>query len=357
MEKKDMQKQKDDIRFETAMKWWEEMNETGDLGHVYGKIEETIDRKDRKRRRRFFLRGTAAAAVLLAVVGTWLAIDNTRIGKIPTIGKISDNAVLIMSDGSQVVLDRTTENSRVAFSDNINVIHKQGGLVYEAQENTAVSETTLYSTLNIPKGMIFDVVLEDGTHIWLNADSKLHFPATFDDDERRVRLEGEGYFDVAHDAGRPFVVETPGQAVTVLGTQFNVSAYPDEQKEFTTLVEGSVSLSLPGGGSETMLRAGQQAVLSSASGKFLVNEVDTGDISIWRAGMFSFDGHTLSEVFVMLSRWYDFDYSLDSALDDIVFKGNLRVTEDVNSIFRIIERSGQVEIAARGKTIEIKMTK
>ncbi|MCL2561931.1 MAG: FecR domain-containing protein [Rikenellaceae bacterium] len=272
----------------------------------------------------------------------------------PVISRVTADATLVMPDGSVITLNEATRNSRITSHDNIEIIHADdGGLVYETQ--SAVAEATTNTTLNVPRGMTFYIALEDGTHVWLNADSKLHFPAVFGKTERRVILEGEGYFDVKSDSQRPFIVETANQQLTILGTQFNLSAYPDEQKTLTTLVEGSVFLSVTGGGSTTVLKPGQQAVLSPEG--LIVNEVNTRDISIWRDGVFKFDGCTLSEVFIKLSRWYDFDYTLDSNAENRIFRGNIKVYEDVYPIFDVIEMVAQVGITMKGESINIKMTK
>lgn len=296
----------------------------------------------------------AAAVLLLTVVGVRFIADGPD--DIPEIGRVSAIAMLTMPDGSVVALDENSKNNHIASSENVDITHSGSTLIYESQGERPELGQALYSVLNIPKGMIFDLRLEDGTHVWLNADSRLRFPSVFGADERRVVLEGEAYFDVSENVARPFIVETGGQRLTVLGTRFNLSAYPDAGRQVTTLDQGSVSLSVPGGG-ETILKPGQQAVLSSATGRFEVGPTDAAEVSSWRDGMFVFDGDTLDEVFVKLSRWYDFNYVIDSRVGGKIVRGNLRIADDVNPIFDVIEMIAQVDITHKSGTILIEMKK
>ncbi|MCL2561600.1 MAG: FecR domain-containing protein [Rikenellaceae bacterium] len=296
-----------------------------------------------------------AAVIILAVLGGRIIIDSSDKHVIPIIGKISETAVLTMPDGSMIALDKSTENSRVATRENVDIVHTENSLICTPQSDNVASASgeISFSSLNVPRGMTFNITLEDGTHVWLNADSRLRFPVAFGDSQRRVILEGEGYFEVAPDAKRPFIVETANQKVTVLGTQFNISAYPNETRQTTTLIEGSISLSVSGSAEQFVLKPGQQAVFSCKTGGVVVKEGYTEEVSSWREGIFLFDGDTLGEVFVKLSRWYDFDYYINDGLEGKIIRGNARIPDDVNSIFSIIEMVARVEITQKSGIIHI----
>ena len=138
----------------------------------------------------------------------------------------SDKAILTLSDGSAVVLD-TAEKGRISGKDNV-IKDNNGRLSYLASSSDPVQTATGYNTLTTPKGGKYEVLLSDGSRVWLNAASSLHYPALFSGGGRRVELTGEGYFEVKHDPSKPFIVNANGTEVQVLGTHFNINAYSDE---------------------------------------------------------------------------------------------------------------------------------
>lgn len=313
------------------------------------------DRYLYRRRGRHRLRWIAAAsaAILLAAGGLWhYGGRNESRGRNTPISRISEDIRLILSDGEQILLDSRTEDGIITQHGSVSMISKNGTLIHEKQVSSIDPESELqWSTLVVPRGNQFDLILEDGTHVWLNAGSCMRFPVAFGDDERRVHMEGEAYFAVAHDMERPFIVETPRQDITVYGTEFNVYAYLDEPDERTTLMEGGVTLWSRNYGPVT-LAPGQQAVLQVD--KYIVREIDAQSSATWRNGVFVLDGITFGEVFLKLSRWYDFTYSFeDKDIAQLTFSGNLRRHDDANVIFEIIETIAKVNIDADGNRIRI----
>lgn len=196
--------------------------------------------------------------------------------------------------------------------------------------------------LSTPRGGEFKVTLEDGTTVWLNADSKLYYPDSFNGEERRVKLQGEAFFEVSKDAKRPFYVETDKQVVRVYGTQFNINAYPEEQTVLTTLLSGSISLQLVNSSrSELMLTPGHQAQWKKNSMAVNVHSVDTEQVSGWRNGWLVFDDMNLEQIMRMLARWYDITYEFKSnALKSTLFMGSISRYSDFGAVIETLEKCG-----------------
>ncbi|MBQ7442044.1 MAG: FecR domain-containing protein [Prevotella sp.] len=169
------------------------------------------------------------------------------------------------------------------------------------------------NTILLPQGKVAKIVLPDGSRVWLNARSSLIYPNKFlAGQPRRVKLNGEAYFEVAHDKSRPFIVETEKVQTRVLGTSFNVRSYNNENP-IVTLVNGSVQVSVSKGigrKSSTILKPGQQWLLSE--GKWTTMDVDTNVFTCWRDELFYFDGQTLREIMVEIGRWYNMTVLLDN---------------------------------------------
>ncbi|WP_455668958.1 FecR family protein [Phocaeicola sp.] len=172
-----------------------------------------------------------------------------------------------------------------------------------AQEITVQTQQGIH-ILNVPRGMNKKLELPDGTQVWLNAESQLEYPETFEGQERRaVRLKGEAYFEVAKDATHPFIVETDLLETQVLGTAFNVRAYSPEDAH-VTLVEGSVKVSDARHKKEILMKPGQNATLQQ-TGNFTINEVEAKAYNSWAEGQFYFDNTELVEIMRELGRWYN----------------------------------------------------
>lgn len=201
--------------------------------------------------------------------------------------------------------------------------------------------------VDVPRGGEFIVVLEDSTRVWLNSESRLVYPEHFASAGRRVQLEGEAYFDVTHSDTQPFFVETGGQQVRVYGTEFNIRSYPEDKAVYTTLSEGSVSLSrLDGRGGEIFLSPGKQAVFDKDSREARVRPVDIETVTGWRHGRFVFEEQTLGQIMRDLSRWYDFDFEFaDAEAAETVFMGSIPRYSNFKTAIAILEKSGGLKFA------------
>lgn len=213
--------------------------------------------------------------------------------------------------------------------------------------------------LTTPRGGEFRVTLEDGTEVWLNAQSRLVYPETFAGDERRVQVEGEAYFRVARDEQKPFLVETDGQLIRVLGTEFNVHSYAEDKAVETTLVKGSIAMQPIGAGdAQLVLKPGHQAVFDKEAHNMNVRSADTEVVTSWKDGKFVFENQTLRQIMLTLSRWYDFDYEfLDEKAATTVFMGRIPRYSDFDDVIAILESSGGLKVSVKGKTVIVKSEK
>ena len=256
--------------------------------------------------------------------------------------KGSNKAILTLDNGEVVDLG----SHQGAISESVkNVDGEQ--LVY----NNSQTDKMQYNTLTIPRGGEYQLVLSDGTRIWMNADSKLHYPVAFMGSTREITLEGEAYFEVAHDETHPFKVHTSLGTIEVLGTTFNISAYP-ENSTSATLVSGKVSVSTRL--SKATLIPGQQAILTIDS-KIETRTVDTAFITSWRTGTYLFQDMPLRDILAQLSRWYNVDIHFQSPeLEDIRFTGGILRNEELAFAVSVISEVSNVQFVRKGDVIWIK---
>lgn len=220
----------------------------------------------------------------------------------------NETATITLSDGRTITVE---EMANGLFNDQGNVFLKEqrGLLNYAAIE--AGAKEGAFHIMQVPKGGQYRLVLADGTKVWLNAASSLRYPTHFGDKVREVSITGEAYFEVAHDANKPFFVKCEGQRIQVLGTHFNVRAYPDEQLIRTTLLEGSVALTKDGVVDQvTRLQPGEEASLLEG-GNMRVERLSDVTIRIgWTKGYFAFNRADLGTVLRELSRWYNVEFNV-----------------------------------------------
>ncbi|MCL2562020.1 MAG: FecR domain-containing protein [Rikenellaceae bacterium] len=305
------------------------------------------------------VRWTAAVLIPLFIgISVWFALDRNIFGSDgKPISRIMTDATLTLPDGSVIILDKATENSRIAERDGIVFAREDGKLVYE-NKVAEMSDKIMWGTVDVPRGSQLELTLQDGSNVWLNAGSRLRFPIPFDGNERRVFLEGEAFFDVKKSIEKPFIVETADQELKVLGTEFNVYAYPQENSIHTALITGSVSLISKANQAQIILEPGQKATLHSDSGDYSITAVDTHEIMAWRNMEFVFGGATLDHVFTKLSRWYDFEYSFeDPQAAELTTWGSIPIYDDISSVLELIESLGKAKIITKGNKITVKLAK
>ena len=256
-----------------------------------------------------------------------------------------DKAVLLMADGSEILLDNTA-NGDLNGNQSAKVIKENGLLTYQSNNDTTVTE---YNTINTPRGGQYRLVLADGTKVWLNAASSLRFPASFTGDKREVVLTGEGYFEVAKDASKPFFVQSGEMNVQVLGTHFNINAYGDEAALETTLLEGSVKVSSPGG--VRTLAPGQQARIKEQTVQ-LVKDVDVEGVVAWKNGLFQLNSVDITTIMKQLSRWYDVEVKYEGEIPVAHISGKMSRALNLSQVLKVLEYSG-IHCKIEGRTLVV----
>ena len=213
-------------------------------------------------------------------------------------------------------------------------------------------ETSEILRIYVPKGGEFELVLADGTRVWMNSETELKFPRVFTGDKRQVELvSGEAYFDVRKDKIKPFIVRNKDLDLTVLGTQFNIQNYSDEHEIITTLVEGAVQLS----SDKTILHPGEQATYNKATRETQVETVDTELFTAWREGRLIFKSTRLETVLKQLSRWYDVKFVYEEErLKDLIFSGKMKKYDNGNVILGILKATGKIDFIQQDSVIHVK---
>lgn len=258
----------------------------------------------------------------------------------------TNKALLTLADGTTVELD--SAGNQVLHQGKTTVQQHNGQLKYAANGKEAPIG---YNILVVPRGGQFNVVLPDGSRVWLNAASRLRYPTAFTGKERVVELQGQGYFEVAHDAVHPFIVDVNNTTkVQVLGTRFDIMAYPDEQSLNTTLLEGAVRMER--GSQQQTLRPGQQAVLEYATGNMLVRPVDVDEVIAWKTGFFEFDNAGMNLIMRQLARWYDLEIAYGAEHSGRLYGGRISRNLPLSEILHMLEANGaQFSLEGRRLTV------
>lgn len=263
----------------------------------------------------------------------------------------SEGAVLTLADGSVIVLDSAADG-KLAKQGNTNILKSGAGVQYVAPGG-ANNNMLAYNTIATPRRRQFQLVLEDGTKVWLNAESSIRFPAAFDNKERHVDITGEVYFEVAKNANRPFTVSVKGMQVQVLGTHFNINAYNDEPAINTTLLEGSVKVI--NNKRITMLAPGQQAQLGDNGAISLVKNVNTGQIVAWKNELFSFRDTDIKNLMRQISRWYDVQIVMPENITGVTFNGKISRKSNLSDVLKMLELTDEVAFTIEGNKVIVRM--
>lgn len=255
----------------------------------------------------------------------------------------SNKAILKLDDGSSMALEIAAKDSIIYIDGSTVQLNSTGQLVYLSGQEDVIKNHQIIT----PMGGQYEVILPDGTHVWLNSSSRLRFTNTFKMlPERRVELEGEAYFKVSRDVDHPFVVTVRGQQITVLGTEFNVNAYQENDYVKASLIEGSVLFN------QNRLEPGQSAIYNNHH--TFIQEENIDDIIAWKNGYFVFFEEPLEEAMNKVSRWYDLDISFtDDESKSILFGGSISKYENARELFNMIEKAGDVEIDVNGRVVTI----
>jgi len=300
--------------------------------------------------RKLWRRNVAAAVVgFLFLLGTYFY--STHLFRSPpktesyAVRPGGNKATLTLANGKKIRL-KPDSNGIVYASGALS--YRDGMVIADERQSEAADSITLET----PKGGQYKILLPDGTEVWLNAQSKLRYPGRFSENQREVELEGEAFFNVANSSksGKglsSFVVRTKQQEVLVLGTAFNVSAYADEQRTRTFLVNGRVKVKAMylGKSLGEELRPGQEA--TTMNGKVEVKQIDPEDAIAWKEGRFSFNNKRFSEVMKQLERWYNIEVQYEGGVPDVEFYGGIYRDSELSTVLKIMQ-SAEVSYRMEG---------
>ena len=304
----------------------------------------------RIRIRRWIIWGSSIAAVLILVfvlVRPWKYNGNMQEFVKETqhiIPPGSSMAILKLADGRMIEIGK--QPLKLKDTQGSMVKYENGRLSYSSGKETTITEA--YNELVVPVGGECHVLLEDGTDVWLNADSKLKYPIVFNGESREVVLSGEAYFEVKKD-NRPFIVNLESGDITVLGTSFGVSAYPG-YPNYTTLVRGSVRFTSLRR-EQIVLTPGEQAVVD-IFGSLKKRNVDVEEFVGWKDGVFIFKDKPLAEIMEILERWYGVHVIFqDNSLKELEYTGSLERYDSINTFLQLLEKLEEIQYEIKGNTI------
>ncbi len=295
----------------------------------------------------------AAAVLVLAIAGAW-ALRLVKEKKQPLmavhttdVAPGSRKATLQLGNGNTIVLD-DAQNGVIA-NQGKTVIKKSanGQLVYDASAVTATEIT--YNTIATPNGGEYEVILPDGSHVWLNAASSIRFPAAFTGTSRKVEINGEAYLEIVKNAKAPFIVVSGKHSVEVLGTAFNIQSYPKEENTTTTLIQGSIRI--VAGKHTKVLQPGQQSLVGRNAGDIrLAAEVNMEEVLAWRNGKFIFDDTNMKTVVSQLERWYN--VSIDyTGMEDYRFNGEISRNVSLSKVLKMMELTSNIHYKINDRNI------
>jgi len=266
-----------------------------------------------------------------------------------------NKAILTLANGQTIVLD-SVPSGQLASQGNIKITKIDSGLLAYAKvsssKSSRISATSQYNTLSTPRGGQYRLILPDGTKVWLNASSSIRYPTAFTGKERRVAITGEVYMEVARDAVHPFIVSTRYSDITVLGTHFNIMAYEDEPAVNTTLLEGSVKVSLPGKQAATVIKRGEQASVGNGSDAIEVKKVNAVSVAAWIYGLLSLKDCSVREFMDQLSRWYDVDIEYAGTVPQQRFGGMINRNAPLSDVLSALNEGG-IRTKLEGKKIVV----
>ncbi|HEY5326489.1 MAG TPA: FecR domain-containing protein [Mucilaginibacter sp.] len=300
-----------------------------------------------------WLAGIAALVFLTVGAGWFFMKSNDKGQKGNTYAHVIkpgvNKATLTLANGKKIILTDSL-HGQLANEAGVKVSKtKQGEIIYTTGSNEDNGQPALqYNTLTTKRGEQFQIVLPDGSHVWLDAASSLKYPVAFKGTERKVELTGQGYFEVSHNAAMPFIVKTAKTEVQVLGTHFNVSAYDDDQDTKTTLLEGAVRISSAKG--SAVLKPGEQAILNNMGLLTINKNVNVGMEVAWKNGLFDFKKAGIEEIMVKVSRWYDINVKYEGKIPETKLTGRMSRNVDISGLLGILQFEG-IKFRIEGKNI------
>ncbi|MGA6119549.1 FecR family protein [Sphingobacterium anhuiense] len=294
----------------------------------------------------------AASLVLGTILGSlyfYLHDDHSINDPQPIIVAGKNNAILTLADGSKINLSEAA-NGLISHTANVDIIKTSSGSIQYKSQTSSSNKPTAYNTIEAPAGGKWSLTLPDGTQVWLNSSSSITYPTQFSATERKVKIKGEAFFDVAHNKKAPFIVSSGQQLIRVLGTEFNVEAYEEDAVAKTTLLKGAVAIE--SGNKTVKLVPGEQA---KWNGKEIVKEVvDTEAAIAWKEGYFKFN-ENIESILTKISRWYNVEIIYLSKPDPATtFSGKIARDRNLNSVLKMLEYDGNIHFQIQGRRVIVK---
>ena len=349
--------------FQQTEVWPEELGPKEEIKKkIYGNIKNNLSHEKGQRSNTLMKRAMGYVAVAVVVIG---AIFLYR-ASLTTTAVVPENGVDAVVDANQVTLKLANGNVEVLTSDgNRKIYDSEGNEVVSNNKGqldyskAGATEELAYNELNVPFGKRFDLILSDGTKVKLNAGTWLRYPVTFlEGQNRKIFFKGEAYFDVMEDSERPFIVNMDNLSVEVLGTEFNMSFFPEDQTANTVLVEGRVSIYQNGQQtdeeSKTYLEPGQLAAWSNGTGTMNVSEVDTSIYTAWKDGVLLFKNASFEDIAKKLERYMDIrivnEYDF---LDEERFTASFDEEETIGNILEYFNEDTPFDYSIKDNIITI----
>ncbi len=302
-------------------------------------------------RQKWWIPSSIAAGLLLSL---WLGYQQYRISgpvlqvaetpvSVPQIQPGDTRAYLQIGD-ERITMD---QNNTLAWSEDLSVLNQNGETIHHSS-----LEQDKPHTLVVPRGSEFDFTLADGTHVWLNSESSITFPAHFEKNKRAIQVQGEVYLEVSKDKNRPFHVALSQGNVQVLGTRFSVYDRPNEEL-YAVLVEGSIAY-IDEEAKQHLVKPSEKIALNRKSRKISIKKIDTNHYTSWTKKMYVFNDQRLEDIMQTLARWYDFDFYFENeALKNEVFSGRLKRTQNLTNLLKSYEAIADIQFKMEGKKIYI----
>lgn len=303
----------------------------------------------------------ASAAILIAVIAVSLYFffpekldENHMVHETivqEDIAPGSNRALLKLADGREINLD-DANIGQIAEAPGVKIMKAADGqLIYELSDNGGSTDANshLLNTISTPRAGQYQVILPDGTKVWLNSESSISYPSRFSKAERYVEITGEAYFEVASEKQRPFFVKSAYQKIEVLGTHFNINAYSDEENTSTTLLEGSVKVHT-NDATTAILKPNQQSVLNTSNELAVVN-VQAEDAVAWKNGRFIFNNTDIQSVMRIVSRWYDVEIEYKNGISNKTIGGDISKFENISQLLEVLEATGGIHFKREGRRV------
>lgn len=340
----------DQQRLKNKISQIEGVNVLGPMKKMYLRID-----NEKKRKQRTLIQWLSTVVAIFLLCFGLISLKTSRSTKETvahqTILSSASKAILQLGNGIKIDLDTL---DHPILQGNVYLIKtNQQKLSYETKrKNKQTVLAPMYNEIQVPRGNEFNMVLDDGTIVWLNADSKFSFPVEFIGKERKVYLEGEAYFKVKKNIERPFKVEVRGQTVEVLGTEFNITAYPDEDHVYTTLASGKISVQ--SATTALKLMPSEQSVLQLKNGNLNKRWVDVEKVISWKEGKFILEEQNLEQIMRQIARWYNMSvFYQDQELKNIIFKGVVPRYPKLSDVLQILEKTDEVKFSVQNHIIII----